>query len=105
MQNWSTTKLAGHCGACLTGGSLADLDAQSVDAVKDALFSHGVVCVPDQHLTPEAHTALAEAMARVAVDNTVFEPGLTVYQYVKIEQRQINDWIWEMFPCPTVRCV
>ncbi|MEQ3707899.1 MAG: TauD/TfdA family dioxygenase [Tateyamaria sp.] len=73
MQKWNVTKLAGHCGARLTGGSLDDLDAQTVDAVKNALFAHGVLCVPDQHLTPEAHTALAQALGEINI-NRFFTP-------------------------------
>ncbi|MEO0766710.1 MAG: TauD/TfdA family dioxygenase [Pseudomonadota bacterium] len=73
MQKWTVTKLAGHCGARLTGGTLADLDQGNIDAVRRALFAHGVLCVPDQHLSPEAHTAFARALGDIDV-NRFFTP-------------------------------
>ncbi|WP_299731016.1 TauD/TfdA family dioxygenase [uncultured Tateyamaria sp.] len=73
MQNWTLTKLAGHCGARLSGGSLQELDAQTLDVVTGALFEHGVICLPDQHLTPEAHTHLARALGDIVI-NRFFTP-------------------------------
>ena len=65
---WTVTKLAGHCGARLTGASLQDLDDATLDGVRAALFAHGVVCLPDQHLSPQAHLALAQALGDIDIN-------------------------------------
>lgn len=73
MAKWAIRKLSGHCGAVLTGGSLNTADTAGLDVVRDALFAHGVVVMPEQYLTPEAHIRLAEAFGPIDV-NRFFTP-------------------------------
>lgn len=73
MADWHVTQLAGHCGACLTGVALAGADAQTIAALKTHLFAHGVVVLPDQHLSPQAHTELARALGEIVI-NRFFMP-------------------------------
>lgn len=73
MADWTISKLSGHCGARLMGGTLTDLSDTSLSTVKAALFAYGVIAVPDQHLSPEAHTALARAFGEIDV-NRFFTP-------------------------------
>lgn len=73
MPDWTIQKLAGHCGARLTGGNLTDVSAENLSPVKAALYAHGVVAIPDQHLSPEAHTDLAQAFGDIDI-NRFFTP-------------------------------
>lgn len=70
---WHMRKLSGHLGAELTGVSLREGSVQAYDAVRDALFAHGVVVLPDQHLTPQDHIRLAEHFGPIDV-NRFFTP-------------------------------
>jgi len=73
MTRWKQTKLSGHCGVRLEGARLSDVDPTTVDPIRTALFEHGVVVLPDQHLTPEAHTALANVFGTINI-NRFFTP-------------------------------
>lgn len=70
---WEIRKLSGHCGARLTGASLSDLSDADFETLRDALFAHGVVTMPDQDLSPDAHLALAERFGSIEV-NRFFTP-------------------------------
>lgn len=48
-------KLSGATGARITGVDLGDLDDACFQVIRTALVDHGVVHLPDQRLTPEAH--------------------------------------------------
>jgi len=65
---WQIRKLTGHCGARLTGLDLNALDDADFDALRDALFAHGVVVMPAQTLTPEGHIALAERFGPIDIN-------------------------------------
>lgn len=65
---WQVNKLSGHCGARLTGLSLADPSPEIIASLKQHLFAHGVVALPNQHLTPAAQTRLAEAFGPINVN-------------------------------------
>ena len=73
---WDIQKLTGHCGARLTGVDLNDIGARDFADLKSALFSHGVVTMPDQALSPEGHIALAERFGPIDV-NRFFTPVQT----------------------------
>ncbi|MEL7097902.1 MAG: TauD/TfdA family dioxygenase [Pseudomonadota bacterium] len=70
---WTVRKLTGYCGAELTGARLDGADTAVLDAARDALFAHGVVVFPDQHLSPEGHLALARHLGEIDV-NRFFTP-------------------------------
>lgn len=70
---WQIEKISGHVGARLTGVNLSKASQTQLDAVRDALFAHGVVILPEQFLTPEAHIALAETFGEIDV-NRFFNP-------------------------------
>lgn len=57
----------------MEGGTLVDLEPQTLSLLRDTLFAHGVVCLPKQHLSPEAHTALALALGEIDI-NRFFTP-------------------------------
>ncbi len=62
------TKLSGSLGAEITS---IDLNALSKDwfiSLRDALFSHGVVVIRNQSLTPDAHIALAKRFGTVDIN-------------------------------------
>lgn len=73
MTGWKIGKMAGHCGARLHGVSLAQASQTQLDQMRTALFEHGVIVMPDQHLSPEAHIALAEFFGPIDV-NRFFTP-------------------------------
>lgn len=70
------TKLSGAVGAELTGFDLNGLGDAAFDALKGALFAHGMVVIRGQSLTPEAHIALAERFGPIDV-NRFFTPVAT----------------------------
>ncbi len=73
MPGWNITKMSGHCGAVLSGMALARAGQADLEAVQQALFAHGVVVLPDQHLTPADHIRLAEVFGPIDV-NRFFTP-------------------------------
>ncbi len=73
MGNWSIEKMTGHCGARLRGVSLQNASQSDLIQLREALFSHGVVVLPEQHLSPEAHIAVAEFFGDIDV-NRFFTP-------------------------------
>ena len=70
---WAIEKLTGHVGASLTGHQLNHLTDAAFDGLRDALFTHGVIAMPDQHLAPEAHIDLAKRFGEIDV-NRFFKP-------------------------------
>lgn len=76
MSDEQINKLSGQCGACLTGVSLRDPSSQTIRSLKSALFSFGVLMIPDQNLSPDEHTNLAEALGTIDV-NRFFTPVTT----------------------------
>lgn len=73
MTNWTISQMSGHCGATLTGLSLNEATTAELEGVKDALFTHSVVVLPAQFLTPLAHVALAEFSGQIDI-NRFFTP-------------------------------
>ena len=73
MDTWSIKKLAGHCGARLEGVSLANASTSQLQEMRSALFEHGVIVMPDQHLSPDQHIKLAEFFGEINV-NRFFTP-------------------------------
>lgn len=73
MAGWKIKRLAGHCGAVLTGHKIGRADGATLAALRAALFEHGVVVLPDQFLSPEEHIQLAESFGPIDV-NRFFTP-------------------------------
>lgn len=73
MDTWSIKKLAGHCGARLEGVSLANASTSQLQEMRSALFEHGVIVMPEQHLSPDQHIKLAEFFGEIVV-NRFFTP-------------------------------
>jgi taurine dioxygenase len=76
MNDWTIQKLAGHCGARLDGVRLETASRGALEQMRAALFEHGVIVMPDQHLSSEAHIALAEFFGPIDV-NRFFTPVAT----------------------------
>jgi taurine dioxygenase len=56
-------------GAEILGGDLADsLPAPTIEAIRHALFEHGVMFLRDQKLTPEQHVAFARRFGEINVN-------------------------------------
>jgi taurine dioxygenase len=56
-------------GAEILGFDLADtLPAPTIEAIRDALFQHGVVFFRDQKLTPEQHVAFARRFGEININ-------------------------------------
>jgi taurine dioxygenase len=70
---WQISKMSGHLGAHMTGVSLKDAAVRDLDTLRDALFAHGVVVLPAQHLEPDDHVKLAEHFGAIDV-NRFFTP-------------------------------
>ena len=68
-----TEKMAGHCGARLSGVSLSNATHSDLEQMRSALFEHGVIVMPDQNLTPTDHIKLAEFLSDIDV-NRFFTP-------------------------------
>lgn len=70
---WTIEKLTGQCGARLRGVDLNTVTDADFEALQSALFSHGVVVLPDQSLTELGHIALAERFGPIDI-NRFFTP-------------------------------
>jgi taurine dioxygenase len=73
MSAWVTEKMAGHCGARLSGVSLSNATNSDLEKMRSALFAHGVIVMPGQNLTPNDHIRLAEFFGDIDV-NRFFTP-------------------------------
>ena len=73
MSVWVTEKMAGHCGARLSGVSLSNATNTDLEKMRSALFAHGVIVMPGQNLTPKDHIRLAEFFGDIDV-NRFFTP-------------------------------
>jgi len=80
------SKLSGYVGAEITAVDLNTVDDPTFDALRDALFAHGVVVIRDQDITPQAHIALAERFGEIDV-NRFFNP---VQGYPRIAEVRTN---------------
>ncbi len=90
MAEWHIEKMSGHAGARLTGHRIATCSSAALEAVEDALYAHGVVVLPDQHLTPQEHLRLAEHFGEIDV-NRFFTP---VAEHPQIaEVRSVPDQV------------
>lgn len=67
------SKLSGSVGAEITGLDLNALTDATFDGLRTTLFSHGMVVIRDQSLSPEAHIALAERFGTIDI-NRFFTP-------------------------------
>ena len=72
MSEWVTEKMAGHCGARLSGVSLLDATHSDLEQMRSALFEHGVIVMPDQNLTPADHIKLAEFFGNIDVKSFLY---------------------------------
>ena len=73
MSAWVTEKMAGHCGARLSGVSLSNATNSDLEKMRSALFAHGIIVMPGQNLTPNDHIRLAEFFGDIDV-NRFFTP-------------------------------
>ncbi len=58
----------GHCGAEIREVDLNALTDSSFTSLQDALFTHGVIFLRDQSLSPEAHVALAQRFGEIDIN-------------------------------------
>ena len=79
--------MSGHFGAILAGLSLNEATTAELEGVKNALFAHGVVVLPAQFLTPQAHVALAEYFGPIDI-NRLFTPVAQYPMIAKFVLRQ-----------------
>ncbi|TMM50353.1 TauD/TfdA dioxygenase family protein [Qipengyuania marisflavi] len=63
------TPLAPNCGVEITDVALADADGAVLEALKQAVFEHGVAVVRDQDLTPDQHIAFARRWGGIDINN------------------------------------
>ena len=75
------------CGAQVRGVNLADAGQAEVDALRQALFDHGVLFFRGQGLTPAQHIALAEKFAPIDV-NRFFPADAAYPQIAKVEKTE-----------------
>ena len=76
---------ASGCGAYVTGVDLARLGDEEADALRTALFEHGVLFFRRQSLTPEQHIRVAEQFAPIDINR--FFPAVPAYPVIaKVEK-------------------
>ena len=68
MEKLKLKKLSGFVGAEISDVKLASLSDDSFDAIRSALFEHGVIFFRDQHLTPEQHLDFAKRWGEINVN-------------------------------------
>jgi len=69
------TPMSPNCGVEISDFQLADADGDSMNAVKQAIYEHGVAMFRDQEFTPEQHIAFGKRWG-----------GIDVNQYFPLEQ-------------------
>lgn len=75
------------CGALIEGIDLASASDGEVDAVRAAVFEHGVAFLHGQRLHPEAHIAFAERVGPIVV-NRYFPKAERFPQIAKVEKTE-----------------
>ena len=68
MSKWIIEKMAGHCGARLYGVSLKNAPILALEQMRNELFQHGVIIMPEQFLSPEEHIALAKFFGKIDIN-------------------------------------
>ncbi len=63
------TPLAPACGIEIAGIQLADTDGDELEAVRQAIYRHGVAVFRSQDLTPEDHIAFARRWGGIDINN------------------------------------
>ena len=79
-------------GAFVRGLQLGSLDAETSDALIDALGEHGVLFFRDQDVSPEEHIAFAESLGEIDV-NAYFAPNETHPQIAEVRTRPENTYV------------
>ena len=64
-----TTRLAPHCGVEISGVQLADARGESLEAIRQAVWEHGVALFRDQDFGPEQHIAFAKAWGGIDLNS------------------------------------
>ena len=67
MADVSVIPVSGALGAEVCGLDLEHLDDDGLAALEQALVEHHVVFLPDQHLSPESHIALARRFGEIEI--------------------------------------
>lgn len=85
----SLTSMAPHCGVEIAGVSLADCTDTELDAIKAAIYEHGVAVFRDQTFSPEEHIAFARRWGGIDI-NSYFplEDGYPEIAVVRKEPEQ-----------------
>lgn len=86
------TPLAPSCGVEIAGVQLAEAAGDQLDAIRQAIYRHGVAILRDQALSPEDHIAFAQRWGGIDVNNyfplTDDHPEIAVVR--KREEQQTN---------------
>ena len=64
-----TKPMAPQCGVEISGVSLADCSDAEMDAIKQAIYEHGVATFRDQAFTPEDHITFGKRWGGIDVNN------------------------------------
>jgi len=85
-------RMTGGCGAEVLGVDLARLSDAELAVVRAAFVDHGVVFFRDQHLTPEAHIALAKRFGPIDI-NKFFPADARFPEIAEVrkEKDQLNN--------------
>ena len=63
-----TTPMSPKCGVEVSGIQLADAEGDSMEAIKQAIYEHGVAVFRDQEFTPEQHIAFAKRWGGIDIN-------------------------------------
>ena len=63
------TPMAPKCGVEITGIQLAETEGEALDAVRQAIYQHGVAVFRDQQFSPEQHIAFAKRWGGIDINN------------------------------------
>ena len=64
-----TKPLAPKCGVEITGVQLAEAPGETMDAIKHAIYRHGVAVFREQDFSPEQHIAFARRWGGIDINN------------------------------------
>ncbi|QZD90027.1 TauD/TfdA family dioxygenase [Qipengyuania aurantiaca] len=89
-----TQPLAPNCGVDVQGVALATAEGETLDAIRDLIYRHGVAVFRDQSFSPEEHIAFARRWGGIDINNyfplTDEHPEIAVVRKTKDQQTNIG---------------
>ena len=84
-----THKLAPHCGVEVSGVQLAEAEGETLDAIRQAIYEHGVAVFRDQQFSPEDHIRFGKRWGGIDVNN--YFPLQQDYHEIAVVKKEADE--------------